>query len=504
MPPKAKEVQSSTHWWALAGVSLASFLGCADFTIVNTAMPAIQHGFTAGLRESQWVISAFLMALSATMVIMGRLADRNGRRLILYISMALFGGASIAASLASSLAWLVCFRALQGVACAGLYTASTAIVSNAFSDTHRGKALGILFGVNGMGLAIGPVLGDVLVELYGWRSIFLLNVPVVIVSFIICYFSVKESMAGGETQRLDWFGAAVLAAVVSILIFLITYAGSWGWLSGKSLAVVAVVVALSALMFKIESRHAWPILPFHLLKVPGFIVATASSCVLAIFYCTALFFMPLYLKVVAGYGAGTVGLMLLPTTAVMAVTSPLVGRWVDRKGPWTAVKTGCLLLAASAAMQSFFDVNTTAPLMILAFTAMGIGWACILGPATVAALSSVDEVDGASAAGASWTLHNITGALGLAIGTSTYQFFVKKWFENAQLAARGVDEMKLAADPAGASQVMLGAGISNVHAVEFSKQMFVTGYSHVMLLLLFISAVGGLAVALTTKRRVVT
>lgn len=502
MPLEAVKSQSAKNWWALAGVSLASFLGCADFTIVNTAMPAIQDGFMVGLKESQWVISAFLMALSATMVIMGRLADRNGRRRGLYLSMALFGGASIAAAVAPSLAWLVFFRALQGVACAGLYTASTAIVSNAFSDTHRGKALGILFGVNGMGLAVGPVLGDVLVELYGWRSIFLLNVPVVIISFVICFFSVRESKAGGDAQRMDWLGAVVLAAIVSMLIFLIVYAGSWGWMSEKTLLGVALVAVLSVLMVKIETRHTWPILPFHLFKVPGFIVATASSCVLAVFYCTALFFMPLYLKIVAGYGAGVVGLMLLPTTAVMAVASPLVGRWVDRKGPWIAIKTGCLLLAASAAIQWFFDINTAVFLIILAFTAMGIGWACILGPSTVAALSSVDEAEGASAAGASWTLHNVTGAVGLAIGTSVYQLFVKNWFENAQLAAQGIEEWKLAADPAGASQALQNAGISGAHAIELSQQMFVAGYSHVMLLLLVISVVGFLALALTTKHRI--
>ena len=174
------------RWLAMAGIAIASFLGCIDFTIVNTAIPAIQAAFDADIAQVQWTVTAFVAALSICTIAVGHLADRHGRREAMFASMGLFAAASLGAGLAPNLAWLVPWRAVQGVACAGLYTVSAAVAAAMFPEQQRGRALGLLFSINGLGLAFGPVAGGLLVEAWGWRAIFLLNVPLIAAGFALC------------------------------------------------------------------------------------------------------------------------------------------------------------------------------------------------------------------------------------------------------------------------------------------------------------------------------
>jgi MFS family permease len=198
--------EQSRKWWVLIGVSIASFLGCIDFTIVNTALPAIQVDLHATVTQLQWVVNMFLLALCSFMVIMGRLADIYGRRRVLYLGALVFGLSSLAAGLANDIAWLIAFRFLQGISCAVLYTVTGAIVAEAFPEEQRGRAIGLLFGANGLGLAVGPVLGGVIVAAVGWRWIFLVNVPLILISLMICWVSVRESVNQEEGSKIDWGG----------------------------------------------------------------------------------------------------------------------------------------------------------------------------------------------------------------------------------------------------------------------------------------------------------
>ena len=178
--------QQQRKWWALLGVSIASFLGCVDFTIVNTALPALQADLGASVDALQWVINGFILALSSFMVLVGRLADLHGRKRVLFIGLTVFGLASLAAGLAGQIDTLIGARVAQGLACAVLYTASGAIVSSTFETAEQGRAFGVLFGVNGVGLAVGPVLGGLITSAFGWQWIFLINVPFVLLSLGIC------------------------------------------------------------------------------------------------------------------------------------------------------------------------------------------------------------------------------------------------------------------------------------------------------------------------------
>ncbi|MGY2202743.1 MFS transporter [Pseudomonas gingeri] len=424
--------QQQRKWWALLGVSIASFLGCVDFTIVNTALPALQADLGASVDSLQWVINGFILALSSFMVLVGRLADLHGRKRVLFIGLSVFGLASLGAGLAVGIDGLIAARIAQGLACAVLYTASGAIVANTFDSAEQGKAFGVLFGVNGVGLAVGPVLGGLITSAFGWQWIFLINVPFVLLSLGICAFSVNESRSPQAGTRLDWLGAALLLVGLPSLVLVIVQGAAWGWSSPLSLGLIGLAVVALTAFVRVERRVAAPIIDLQLFANRRFVAGVVASFTLAVFYCVAFFVMPLYLALVRGESVQASGLLLLPTTLGVALLSPLVGRLVDRKGPALLIKSGLLLFLLSALLQAGFDRQTSLPYLLAAFVIMGLGWASILGPSTVLGISSVPQGVSSVAMGSLMTLHNVGGGLGLAVGVGIYHGFSGQPLDDVQ------------------------------------------------------------------------
>jgi len=418
-------MQTSPHrqrWLAMAGIAIASFLGCIDFTIVNTAVPAIQSALQADIAQVQWIVTAFVVALSSCTIAVGQLADRYGRREVMFASMALFALASLGAGLASSLGWLIAWRAVQGMACAGLYTASAALVAAMFPEAQRGKALGLLFSINGLGLALGPVAGGLLVGAWGWSAIFLVNVPLIAASIALCMGRLAVAAAPAARARFDWLGAVLLLVVLPCALAALIHGGDWGWASPATLGLLAVAVLAGAALVVVERRAPAPLLRWALFVQPRFVVAACATAALAFFYCVAFFLMPLYLGELRGQDSAATGWLLLPTTAVMALVSPLAGRGCDRWGAGPVMSAGFAALLVSALMQSVFDASTSWPWVLAAFGFMGLGWGCVLGPSMTAALTALPQALAGTALGMATTLHNVGGALGLAIGTVLYRF----------------------------------------------------------------------------------
>lgn len=410
----------SHPWWVLIGVGVASFLGCIDFTIVNTALPAIKASLHASVTELQWIINLFILALCSLMVIMGRLADLYGRRRVLYIGMIIFGVASLLAGLANDIDWLLLWRFVQGVACAVLYTASGAIVTDAFPEKERGRAMGIFFGISFTGLAAGPVAGGILVASLGWRWVFFVNVPMILLSLIICFCYVRESKDIAATRKIDYIGMVLLMLGLSSLILAITQANTWGWLSWQTIGVLISSLLVLLLFYRIELAVPVPIIKFDLLFNHAFFASVIATFFVAFFYCLAFFLMPLYLGGIRHETDMTIGLMLLPTTASVALLSPMIGHAVDKIGPYKPLLVGFILFVISALLQMSLSGNSSLITVFAAFIIMGVAWGMIVGPATMLAVSALPPSSSALAMGSSWTLHNVGGALGLGIGLAIY------------------------------------------------------------------------------------
>lgn len=441
-------------WLALGGIAIASFLGCIDFTIVNTALPAIQAELGADLAQLQWVMTAFVMALSSCTIAIGQLADRHGRSRAMLASMAVFALASLGAGWSGSLAALTGWRLLQGAACAGLYTASAALAAALFSEQERGKALGLLFSVNGIGLAAGPVLGGLLVGTVGWRWIFLINVPLILLSYLLCRHrlpphparaaaSMKTSSETGHDighhmnhdmssaigqdivrleGRFDWQGTLLWLAFLPCCLLLVSHGPAWGWLSPASLGGLGASLLLGLALWRTERRAASPLLDFALFWRRRFVVAAGATAALAFFYCAAFLLMPLYLGDLRHQDSITMGWLLLPATALMALASPLAGRASDRWGTSAVMAGGFAALGLSALMQASFSETTAWPWVVVAFACMGVGWGCVLGPSMTAALAALPGELSGTALGMAATIHNVGGALGLALASALHGY----------------------------------------------------------------------------------
>jgi EmrB/QacA subfamily drug resistance transporter len=496
------------RWWAFAGVSLISFLGCIDLTIVNTAAPQIQADLGASVTDLQLIVNMFLVALSMFMVTMGRLADSYGRRRVLYLGTVVFGLASLGAGFAESTGWLIAFRFLQGAAGAILYTSTGAIVQNAFPPEQRGRAIGALYGVNGVGLAIGPLLGGVVVSAAGWHWVFWLNVPLVVLALALCSFSVRESRNEESATGVDWPGLVLISLGIPAVVLAFTLGGTWGWTSGRTLGLLAFAVVVLVAFYAVERRAADPIVSFGLFRRRAFLAAIVSDFALACFYATVLFLLPLYLAEVRGYGGYETGAMLLPCTAVMAALSPFVGRLTDRFGPRRLLLTGFALFTVSALLFTRLTADAPLAVIVAALVAMGLAWGCVLGPATVSALSSVPERQAGLAMGSSWTFHNLGGAIGLAVGIVLYRVQADAGLTAALAekgAAGGTWTREVAADPERATALLTEhTSLKAAEVTDVFRQMFAHGTQAAMWLVAGTSVAALLAlgwISLAERRR---
>lgn len=408
----------------LFGISLASFLGLLDLTIVNTALPAIQQEFHISVLQLQWVINSVLLILTTSMAILAKLADTYGRRLFLYLGLLIFGVSSVGIGLSHHLGLLIGFRVLQGIAIALLYMAPLAIVPNVFPVKDQGKAMGFLVGISSFGLALGPAVGGILVSTVGWRWIFWINPPLAFICWLCCLNALKESKSA-HPEPMDWRGFGLLLVSIPAFILAIIESQQLGLLSWPVLSLLAIAVCGLICLYRVENKLAFPMIQFSLIKNPLFIIGLIANISLAAFYAVDFFLIPLFLHFIKDFSGTQIGFTLLPATLLVAILSPVAGRIVDKRGPKGSLIIGLALLLWSALLQSQFNIHTTMALLVIAYGLFGIGWACILSPALTAAMASVPPDRSGVAAGMMGTSHNLGGALGLALGSLIFTYGTK-------------------------------------------------------------------------------
>lgn len=471
------------NWLALIGISLASFLGLLDLTIVNTALPAIQREFSSTVGQLQWVINSLLLALTATMVILGKLADLYGRRLCLYLGFLLFALASMGAGLANNINMLIAFRFIQGIAIAILYTAPLGIIPNTFPAHQQGKAMGILVGLSSFGLALGPAIGGLIVSSFGWRWIFFINPPVVLLCFLFCWKTLQESKSTVR-EKMDWLGFVLLLVSIPLFILAVVKSQTLDFLSPLVLGLLITAIIGIIALYHIEKRIKAPIIQFSLLTRRVFLIGLVANFTLAAFYAIDFFIIPLYLHYIRGQSASEIGFTLLPATLMVALLSPIAGRIVDKNGPKGALIFGLIFLGVSAVLQAQFNAQTPLYLVVGAYILFGIGWASILSPSLTAAIASVPSESSGVAAGTVGTFHNFGGAIGLAFGTLIFAIAAKSslLLSIQNLSTNGTSWVQTAAanmDQA-VHLIMSNVNIPIAAATTLFERFFLHGYSCVM------------------------
>jgi EmrB/QacA subfamily drug resistance transporter len=397
----APEGQARHPRWVLVVTILASSLAFVDGSVVNVGLPAVGATFKADAGDLQWVINAYLLPLSALLLLGGAAGDRFGRARLLVIGTALFGVASVACALAPNLLWLLAGRGVQGCSAALLMPNSLAILGATFSGEARGRAIGIWASAGAVMGAIGPVLGGWLIDTVGWRSIFLINLPLAAGAIVLALLFVEDSRRDKDGTALDLLGGALATIALGAMTWGLTVgSGHAGWTKSAVVAVSAGIALMLGFLWTEKTKGENAMMPLGLFGSPTFIGLTLLTLLLYGALGALLILLPFVLIQAGGYSATQAGTALLPFALVLAVASPLMGILTGRIGPRLPLSTGPLVVAGGFLLLlrvgSDADYWTT---VLPAVLVMAIGMAVAVAPLTTAVLGSVDTRHTGSASG---------------------------------------------------------------------------------------------------------
>ena len=404
------------------GVMVAMFLAAADQTILASALPTIASSL-GGLADLSWVVVAYLLTATIGAPLYGHLGDRFGRRRMLLVALGIFTAASLACALAPTLLTLIGARALQGLGGGGLMTLAQSLIGEHVSPRERGRFSGYFATVFALASTSGPVLGAYLTEHFSWRAVFLINLPLGLIAAALALRIPLTPMPARARFRPDFIGALLFCTATPALLFVLSAGGRrLAWTSPTLLALTAAAVLGFVLLGWWERRAADPVIPIRFLRMP----AIARSDAVVVCFAAALFstilYLPLYLQLGRGLRIGQSGLLLLPITLSMVVTSAMVGQLITRTGRVNIFPQIGLSIATVAFLALAASVTMAATPVILGLTMLvGVGLGTVMPPTQVAVQFAAGR-DSLGAATASISLsRSIGGAIGVA-GTGTVLF----------------------------------------------------------------------------------
>jgi EmrB/QacA subfamily drug resistance transporter len=409
------------RWRAFSLLAVAAFMTVMDLTIVNTALPTIGRDLHFPQTSLLWVVTAYGLAYGGFLLLGGRAADLLGRRRMIIAGLAVFTAASLGASLAGSEAVLIAMRAVQGLGAAMFLPAALSTVRNMFTEgAERNKALGIWGGLAALGATFGVVFGGLLTRFAGWQYIFLLNVPVGVVALLLVRRVVPETRVDTARRRYDPLGAVTVTAALVLLAYAIAQAPQVGWGAARTIAELAIAVALLGAFLAIESRGEAPLMPLRIFRLRTLTGANAVGLLLGASFYSFIFIGTLYMQQVLSFSALQGGF----AWALAGITSMLfagVSQLLVTKGSaklvmafgMTVIGVG-ILWTTQAPVHGHFWANLFGPFLL----AVGMGSAFAFIPVSIAALAGVAEHEAGLASGLIYTSQELGGALGIAIASS--------------------------------------------------------------------------------------
>jgi EmrB/QacA subfamily drug resistance transporter len=386
-----------------------------DSTIVNVALPSIQRELHTSVSGLQWIIDAYTLVLASFLMLSGSTADRIGRRRTFQTGLAAFTLGSLACSLAPSLGWLIAFRMLQAIGGSMLNPVAMSIITNTFIDPReRARAIGIWGGVIGISMALGPIVGGILVETVGWRGIFWVNLPVGVAAIILTALFVPESRAP-RARPFDPVGQVLVIITLAALTYGIIEGPGSGWTSAKILGCFAVALAALAALVGYEPRRADPLIDLRFFRSAPFsgatLIAISAFAALGGF----LLLSTLYLQNVRGYSALHAGLFMVPLAAMTMVGAPLSGRIVAVRGPRVPLVVAGVAITVAGLMLTRLTAATSVGWLIGAFVIFGIGFGAVNAPITNTAVSGMPRTQAGVAAAVASTSRQVGQSLGVAV-----------------------------------------------------------------------------------------
>jgi DHA2 family methylenomycin A resistance protein-like MFS transporter len=400
---------------ALLAASLGFVIICLDVTVVNVALGRIQQSFAVGPTELEWVLNAYTLAFAALLLSAGALGDRLGARRVFVGGFAIFTLASVACGVAPGAVALIAARTVQGVGAALCVPSSLSLLSAAFPDSRaRAKAVSIWAGTAALALGAGPLVGGLLIDRFGWPSIFLINVPFGVAGIWLTLAHAPDTLRNA-TRRIDLAGQMLAVISLVALMFAVVESGRLGWGSPAVIMGIVCFVVSAALFVLVEMWQQEPMLPLSLFQIPAVSVSSAIGLSLNFGYYGLMFAMSLFFQHVRGYTPLETGLAFLPMTAVVTVANLVSGALTARFGYRLPMVAGQVLAAAGFLSLALIEVNSSYLTLTAPLLAIGVGVALTVPSINTALLAHVDPRSVGIASGLLNTARQIGGALGVGI-----------------------------------------------------------------------------------------
>ncbi len=411
-----KSVSPAQLNWIIAATSFGFVVSQLDVTIVNVALPNMAERLGASTSGLQWVVDAYALLFASLLLSAGALGDRLGAKHVYIGGFVLFAAASLACGLAPDAPVLIAARAVQGIGAAALVPPSLALLAHACGDDAklRARAIGQWTAAGSVSIAAGPVAGGLLIGWFGWRSIFLVNLPLVAAGILLTWRFVPETPRNGGGRHLDLIGQAFAIIALIGLTGSIIEMGPRGWDDGHVQLAFAGGAAAAIIFLLVEGQRKNPMLPLAFFRIRNFSAAVAVGTVVNLSYYGTIFVLSLYLQQARGYGVMAAGLAFLPLTATFILSNLLSGAVVGHFGSRLPMVIGFLVAACGYLLLRLLDGATPFWLMAPGFVLIPLGMGFGVPAMTAAMLSSVERKFSGTASGVLNTARQAGGAIGVA------------------------------------------------------------------------------------------
>jgi EmrB/QacA subfamily drug resistance transporter len=479
------------RWWILAVLCTSLMLIIVGNTSLNVAIPTISRELGASTSELQWMVDAYGLVFAGFLFSGGALGDRFGRKGALQVGLLIFVFGSLFAALQNASWAVIAGRSIMGFGAAFVMPATLSIITNVFPPHERVKAIAVWAGIAGGGAAVGPVASGYLLQHFWWGSVFLINVPIVIIALVAGWFILPTSR-DPEHGRLDPVGALLSIVGIGALVYAIIEAPDHGWASAESLAWFGGAVAVLALFIGWEMRSRHPMLSLGLFRDKRFSVASAGVAFVYFAMFGSFFLLTQYLQLVLGYDAFAAGLAGLPFAVVLMVVSPLTPRLAARIGVNRIVALGMVLVGAGLIFYSRLQVDTPYLVIVVPMVILATGMALCVSPLTGSIMSAVPLGRAGVGSAMNDTTRELGGALGVAvlgsIVASRYDTQIASAIAGLSPAAHSLADSGLSGALEVGGQV---GGPQGARIVSTAREAYVSGMS--------IATLVGAAVALVAS-----
>ena len=416
------------RWIALAFLGISLLVISLDTTVVNLALPSISKELGSSSSGLQWIVDAYILVFASSLLTLGSIGDRIGRKRTLQIGLVAFGLFSLGGALSTSTGMLIGMRAMMGLAGAAMMPSTLSIITATFREPkERAQAIAMWAAVFALGSGIGPLVGGYLLEHFQWEAVFYINLPVVAIGLIGGYFFVQDSR-DEHPRKVDVRGSLLSIAGLCALVYGIIEAGQTGWTEDRVLYSFGAAVVLLAAFAVSEWRTSDPMLPLAFFKNMSFTGANMALTLISFAMFGVMFFMSQFLQTVQGYTALQAGVRLLPMAAMSFVAAVLSAKIAQRIGTKLAVGTGIMIAASGLFyLYGMVEVNTSYGMIVIGMCIISMGMGLTMSPATNSVMGSLPISKAGIGSAMNDTTRMLGGALGVAVlGTIMNNLYIAR------------------------------------------------------------------------------